>query len=294
MKEGYSLPTGYEWCDLDILNDDVAKEFYDLLVENYVEDDENMFRFDYSIDFLRWNLCPPGFYKDWFVGVRVVKNKKLVACITGIPVRVMVEGQRVKMAEINFLCVHKKLRSLRLAPVLIKEVTRRVNLRKIWQAVYTAGIVVPTPISKTRYFHRSLNPKKLIEVRFSGLGPNQTIGRVVKLYRLPEEPLNKNLRPMTNKDVSKIHKLLADYLPKKTSLYLHLTEEDVKHLFMPKNGIIYTYVIEEDKKVTDFGSFYSLPSSILKHEKHKTLKVKMQMNNLGCLFLLQCCDLYST
>ncbi len=28
----------------------------------------------------------------------------------------------------------------RLAPVLIKEVTRRVNLRNIWQAVYTAGM----------------------------------------------------------------------------------------------------------------------------------------------------------
>jgi hypothetical protein len=34
----------------------------------------------------------------------------------------------IKAVEINFLCVHKKLRSKRLAPVLIKEVTRRVNL----------------------------------------------------------------------------------------------------------------------------------------------------------------------
>ena len=51
------------------------------------------------------------------------------------------------MSEINFLCVHKKLRKLRLAPVLIKEVTRRVNLKKVWQAVYTAGIVLPKPIA---------------------------------------------------------------------------------------------------------------------------------------------------
>ena len=35
--------------------------------------------------------------------------------------------------EINFLCIHKKLRAKRLAPVLIKEVTRRVNLRGIFQ-----------------------------------------------------------------------------------------------------------------------------------------------------------------
>jgi len=79
---------------------------------------------------------------------------------------------KVKMAEINFLCVLKKLRSKRLAPVLIKEVTRRVNLKNIWQAVYTAGVLIPTPISRARYFHRSLNPKKLIEINFSSLGRN--------------------------------------------------------------------------------------------------------------------------
>ena len=30
------------------------KELYTLLNENYVEDDDNMFRFDYSPEFLLW------------------------------------------------------------------------------------------------------------------------------------------------------------------------------------------------------------------------------------------------
>ena len=30
------------------------KELYTLLNENYVEDDDNMFRFDYSPEFLQW------------------------------------------------------------------------------------------------------------------------------------------------------------------------------------------------------------------------------------------------
>jgi len=34
----------------------------------------------------------------------------------------------MKMAEINYLCVHKQLRQKKLAPVMIKEITRRVNL----------------------------------------------------------------------------------------------------------------------------------------------------------------------
>ncbi len=55
------------------------------------------------------------------------------------------------MVEINFLCVHKKLRSKRVAPVLIREITRRVNLTGIFQAVYTAGVVLPKPVSTCRY-----------------------------------------------------------------------------------------------------------------------------------------------
>lgn len=55
-----------------------------------------------------------------------------------------------KMVEINFLCVHKKLRSKRVAPVLIREITRRVNLQGIFQAVYTAGVVLPKPVGTCR------------------------------------------------------------------------------------------------------------------------------------------------
>lgn len=92
----------------------------------------------------------------------------------------------VKMVEINFLCVHKKLRAKRMAPVLIKEITRRVNLTGVFQAVYTAGVVIPKPVGTCRYWHRSLNPKKLIEVKFSHLSRNMTMQRTVKLYKLPE------------------------------------------------------------------------------------------------------------
>jgi hypothetical protein len=55
-------------------------------------------------------------------------SAKLVGFITGIPCQMRVYDKTMPMVEINFLCVHKKLRSKRLAPMLIKEVTRRVNL----------------------------------------------------------------------------------------------------------------------------------------------------------------------
>jgi len=95
------------------------QELYDLLVGHYVEDDDGEFRFDYSTTFLKWALTPPGYHKDWLVGIRDSKKNKLWAFISGIPVDMTIQGKDVKMAEINFLCAHKGLREKRLAPILI-------------------------------------------------------------------------------------------------------------------------------------------------------------------------------
>jgi len=185
-QEPYTLPQGFTWDALDLGDRGVLKELYGLLNENYVEDDDNMFRFDYSPDFLLWALRPPGWLPQWHCGVRVVSSRKLVGFISAIPANIHIYDTEKKMVEINFLCVHKKLRSKRVAPVLIREITRRVHLEGIFQAVYTAGVVLPKPVGTCRYWHRSLNPRKLIEVKFSHLSRNMTMQRTMKLYRLPE------------------------------------------------------------------------------------------------------------
>ncbi|PSR96931.1 Glycylpeptide N-tetradecanoyltransferase [Actinidia chinensis var. chinensis] len=211
-QEPYNLPNLYEWITCDMNSEDMCTEVYNLLTNNYVEDDENMFRFNYSKEFLRWALHPPGYFKSWHIGVRVKSSKKLVAFITGVPARIRSRDAVVNMAEINFLCVHKKLRSKRLAPVMIKEVTRRVHLENIWQAAYTAGVVLPTPISTCQYWHRSLNPKKLIDVGFSRLGARMTMSRTIKLYKLPDSTATPGFRKMEPHDVPAVTRLLRNYL----------------------------------------------------------------------------------
>ena len=126
------LPSGYNWSTIDMNDEQQALELYNLLSNHYVEDDGGNFRFDYSIDFLKWALTPPGFNPDWLIGVRGGNQQNLFGFISGIPVKMVSHGKVVEMAEINFLCVHKKLRQFRLAPVLIREVTRRVNLTNVW------------------------------------------------------------------------------------------------------------------------------------------------------------------
>ena len=54
-KEALSLPDGFMWDDIDINDKAQLDELYTLLNENYVEDDDNMFRFDYSPGFLKWS-----------------------------------------------------------------------------------------------------------------------------------------------------------------------------------------------------------------------------------------------
>ncbi|VDM00298.1 unnamed protein product [Schistocephalus solidus] len=51
--EPYSLPKGFFWQDLDLNNPSQLQELYDLLNENYVEDDDHLFRFAYAKEFLK-------------------------------------------------------------------------------------------------------------------------------------------------------------------------------------------------------------------------------------------------
>lgn len=296
-QEPYALPESFVWCECNIDDDHETQEVYTLLHNNYVEDDDAMFRFNYSPAFLKWALQPPGYRRDWHIGVRVKSTGKLVAFISAIPSSIRANGQPIRAVEINFLCVLKKLRSKRLAPVLIKEITRRVNLQDIWQAAYTAGVVLPKPVASCRYWHRSLNPKKLIDVGFSALQPRMTMARTIKLYKLPAAPTTVGIRAMEARDIPAVTQLLNGYL-QQFKLTQHFSEEEVQHWFLPQDMVIDTYVVDtysvnsssqhqqqqdssssstangssSGSSIVSMVSFYTLPSSVLGHEEHKELR----------------------
>ncbi|KAI9282766.1 acyl-CoA N-acyltransferase [Sporodiniella umbellata] len=270
-KEPLPLPKEFEWCEIDMQDEAQLKELYELLTLNYVEDDDAQFRFDYSAEFLKWALQPPNWRQSFLVGVRVAANKKLVAFISGIPVALRTYEKLHHLTEINFLCVHKKLRSKRLAPVLIKEITRRSHLENIFQAVYTAGVVLPKPVSTCRYYHRSLNPKKLVECNFSRVPSKSTLSRMIKQNKVPEETSIQGIRLMTQEDVPQVRQLLNTYLTRFNIAPVFETDEDVKHWILPHEKVVWSYVVENKGKITDVFSFYSLPSSVIGNPKHSTL-----------------------
>lgn len=281
-QDPYPLLKQFQWHEFDVDDEVELQDVYTLLNENYVEDDDNMFRFDYSPAFLRWALQPPGWKRMWHLCVRVKENQKMVACITAVPVTLKIKGTEKKMVEINFLCVHKKLRSKRLAPVLIKEITRRVHVSGMFQAVYTAGVVLPKPVAQCRYWHRSLKPKKLIEVGFSRLQERMTMSRLIKLLKLPNEPQIPGVRAMTPADVPKVAALLNEYLADgQAKFFPHFDEDEVTHWFLPREDVIYTYVVETAGEVTDVLSFYTLPSTVIGNPKHSSLKAAYSFYNVA-------------
>ncbi|KAJ7141688.1 Myristoyl-CoA:protein N-myristoyltransferase, N-terminal domain-containing protein [Mycena crocata] len=286
-QEPYPLPAEFEWCTVDVQDRHQNEELHDLLSLHYVEDQSVMLRFKYSSEFLLWALTPPGYFKEWHVGVRVSSNKKLVAFIAGIPITLRVRGKVFPASEVNYICIHKKLRSKRLAPVLIKEVTRQINLQGIFQAIYTAAAVIPTPISACRYYHRSLNVPKLIEVGFTPVPRSMTAARMIRTYALPST-LSLVIRAIEEKDVAGVAALFTRYM-RRFDLAPVMTVDEVRHHFLSGNGtgkigdggagrriaqVTWTYVVEnpETHTITDFFSFYSLPSSILRNPKHAVLE----------------------
>ncbi len=87
---------------------------------------------------------------------------------------------------------------------------------------------------------------------------------------------------MQKKDVEAVTHLLNEYLSK-SPLHLEFTMEEVEHFMLPRENVIDSYVVEDKdtKEVTDFISFYTLPSTILKHVEHTLLKAAYSYYNVA-------------
>lgn len=199
-------------------------------------------------------LKAPGWKKEYHIGVRASQSRRLVAFISAIPVRLRVRQAVMTVSEVNFLVVHKKLRNKRLAPVLIKEVTRRSNLNGIWQGLYTGGTVLPTPVSTCRYYHRALDWQKLYEIGFSPLPPNSKPQHQVRRYALPDKGKLKGVREMRAEDIDAVLPLLTRYLAK-FDMAPEFTKEEFEHWLLTttqdrEERVVWSYVVEVSPPLT--------------------------------------------
>jgi len=273
------LPAAFKWWNIDVENKKDLLLLQKFLNEHYIEDDKCIFRMDYSVELLKQFLTPPGYRREWHVGI--INCNNIIGFIAGIPINLKVDGEVRLWCEINFLCVHKKFRNNNLAPLLINEVINKCIDNKIYNAIYTIAKVITKPVSCAKYWHKIINYEKMIKIGFCG----------VPTYAIRDNKLLPNLRQMQRSDVDIVCKLLNDYM-KKFDISMHFDNNDVIHWFL-SNGHIYSYVLEDITKIpTDFISFYGLKSSVLNSTEYDFYKTAYcfyySVNTVSLTDLIDC------
>lgn len=236
------LPEGFEWHESNVEdNVEELETIHKFLDANYIED--TIWKLDCARDFLFWCLK-----RSKCVSVRINTTKAIVGfiCYERVPIK------EERIAFVNFLCVHKKLRSKRLTPVLISEITRRIKLEGINQAIYTSATSLSKPSFSCTYYHRYLRVENLMQTQF--INPNGNVRVLSKLYNLPTRSLP--LRRIQKEDCKMLAELLNGYT-RDTPISITFSEEICESYFL--GGVVQTWVLGGIGTPTDMISFYTLP-----------------------------------
>ena len=114
-----------------------------------------------------------------------------------------------------------------------------------------------------RYYHRSLNIPKLVNVNFTYVPRSMTLARMIRVFKLPSMThLGDSLREMEEKDVPEVAALYTRYM-QRYSMAPTMTEEEVRHQFLSGIGagekgkddsrregqVVWTYVVEVNIRI---------------------------------------------
>lgn len=264
-----NLEEVYYWDDLDPHDSQKMNELQEFLAENYVEDTKSEFRLSYKASFLKRLLTGPTMTLS--IGFRNKENNKLMGYISGIEVLMSYNNVERRTTDINFLCLDKSLRKTGYAQKLIMEATRRSNLNDIWQGIFTGARKLPTPYTKMKYYHRPINYKKLVDVKFVNDSNKSSQKEIKHMYFTREAKLDKRFKKMEEKHYESAHEVLSEYLQQYAVHQVFNLDEFIHHFANDENVV--SYVIENDNgEVEDFISYYKLRSKLLNHKKHKEVQ----------------------
>lgn len=255
------LPDECEWKTLDIEDESDLDSLHSFLSEHYVQDTDDRFRLRYSKEFITLLLTQNDTRSVAAITLR--ETGQIIGCISYVMTTNVVHGESFQMAEVNFLCIDETFRNKRMAPVLISEITRRVTRHGIDKAMYTVGNKIPTPFSVTRYYHRPLNVRFLIDIGFMDCG-DQTMESVEKIYQLPSK-MSRNFVRLDESNLEGAYSCFISYVDNGYDCYPDFSLEEFRHMFL-HNDVVRTYVVtdtENSNEVLDFCSYYNLDSTVV-------------------------------
>lgn len=111
-------------------------------------------------------------------------------------------------------------------------------------------------MTDTRYYHRSLNIPKLVDVTFTHVPRNMTMARMIRLHKIAETTQISGCREMTPKDVDAVSNLFTKYMQRFDMVPI-MTAGEIAHQFLSGSGsgppdaagaragqVVWTYVVE--------------------------------------------------
>lgn len=259
----------YMWDTLDLNNDNQILELESFLGDCYVEDVSSEFRLFYKKTFLKRMLTGPT--KTFSICIRNKDTMKLEGYISGVEVTMSLNSIEKKTADINFLCLSKELRKKGYAQKLIMEVSRIANINDIWQGIFTAEKKLPTPFTLMKYYHRPINYRKLVDVKFC-YDVDENIINQKHIYFTKQMKLDNKFKLMEERHHQQAHDVLTSYL-NSFSVHQCYSYEEFVHYFANNDNNVVSYVMEDDDgNVEDFVSYYRLDSKLLNHKTYQDVK----------------------
>lgn len=69
---------------------------------------------------------------------------------------------------------------------------------------------------------------------------------------------------MVEADIPKVYQILNAHLST-YKVHINFSEEEIRHFLLPQEGVVFSYCVdsEDGQSLSDFCSFYALPSSVL-------------------------------
>lgn len=257
--ESIKLTEDFIWDNsVDLTDDMQCNEVVTFLNKHYSNDTNEKFRIKFTTDFIKWIVIGNRNPKDIHcLALRVTKSKLMVGFICSYPITIQLQKNKLTTTEVNFLCVHKKLRCKNVCTLLIKELINICVHNNLKYAYFISNKLLPKPFSNCQIYHRALNVDLLYKTKFINLNNNgmETIlSDVKRTLSLPLQPINKNFVKLQEEDLDSAYVILTKYLSK-YSFYPIFSKDEFKNHFY-NNKIVTTYVNKDITGVTDVISYY--------------------------------------
>lgn len=245
MSSDIKLPEGFEWHKYNIGDKEDLKQITQLIQGRYIGD--GSFKLFYNSEFLEWCLNKSACW-----GIRIIKNKNPVGFISANTITLCISGEIIKCLEIDFLCIHPKLRHKKMTNVLVLKIQKEISDIKI--AFFTGAEKHLGYICEKQIYHFPINYKKLLNLGFTGKPNNLQI----------KGKINSGFVEVEKKNIKEVYDFVQKEI-KQNDLYQIYSQEEFEYYFINSN--CQSFVLKDGNKIVGFISYFKLPYMCLKKEK---------------------------